>query len=274
MGIVMPRMSASWKASVPIIEAPTWPVTATIGTESMCASAIGVTRLVAPGPEVAMQTPTLPVAAAYPCAACPAPCSWRTRMCRIAVESMSGSYAGRIAPPGMPKMFSAPAASSDLIRLCAPVICSLILWFLSSLVAITHPVRPTKNPSARGQRGVDARAGVVDSAHASRAYKNLLAHAITVAVGSRVRHQSLARVPTSGTRVPSFEMAAGRNRWGLSALGAARPGRHTGLVALGVGQHPERRGTVVADQRAARTERGLHARERLLGGTRMSRWKR
>ena len=36
---------------------------ATIGTESMYASAIGVTRLVAPGPEVAMQTPTRPVAA-------------------------------------------------------------------------------------------------------------------------------------------------------------------------------------------------------------------
>ncbi len=28
----------------------------------MCASAIGVTRLVAPGPLVTMQTPTLPVA--------------------------------------------------------------------------------------------------------------------------------------------------------------------------------------------------------------------
>ena len=37
---------------------------ATIGTESMYASAIGVTRFVAPGPDVAMQTPTLPVAAA------------------------------------------------------------------------------------------------------------------------------------------------------------------------------------------------------------------
>ena len=90
IGIVMPRMSASWKASVPIIAAPTCPVTATIGTESMCASAIGVTRLVAPGPEVAMQTPTRPVAAAYPCAAWPAPCSWRTRMWRME-ESISGS---------------------------------------------------------------------------------------------------------------------------------------------------------------------------------------
>ena len=57
IGIVMPRMSASWKASVPIEAAPTWPVTATIGTESMWASASGVTRLVAPGPEVAMHTP-------------------------------------------------------------------------------------------------------------------------------------------------------------------------------------------------------------------------
>ena len=49
-GIVMPRMSASWKASVPIERLGTCPVIATIGTESMCASASGVTRLVAPGP--------------------------------------------------------------------------------------------------------------------------------------------------------------------------------------------------------------------------------
>ena len=64
---------------------------ATIGTESMYASAIGVTRLVAPGPLVAMQTPTRPVACAYPVAAWPAPCSCRTRMCRIDLESSSGS---------------------------------------------------------------------------------------------------------------------------------------------------------------------------------------
>lgn len=62
--MVMPRMSASWNASVPIEALATWPVMATIGTESMCASARAVTRLVAPGPDVAMQTPTLPVAEA------------------------------------------------------------------------------------------------------------------------------------------------------------------------------------------------------------------
>ncbi len=62
IGMVMPTMSASWKASVPIALEETWPVIATSGTESMCASAIGVTRFVAPGPDVAIQTPTLPVA--------------------------------------------------------------------------------------------------------------------------------------------------------------------------------------------------------------------
>ena len=56
----MPTMSASWNASVPISVENTWPVMASMGTESMYASAIAVTRLVAPGPEVAMHTPTLP----------------------------------------------------------------------------------------------------------------------------------------------------------------------------------------------------------------------
>ena len=39
----------------------TWPVIAIMGTESMKASAMAETRLVAPGPDVAMHTPTLPV---------------------------------------------------------------------------------------------------------------------------------------------------------------------------------------------------------------------
>jgi len=87
IGIVMPEMSASWKPSVPMSAVPTWPVMATMGTESICASASGVTRLVAPGPDVAMQTPTLPVAWAYPVAACPAPCSCRTSTWRTLTES-------------------------------------------------------------------------------------------------------------------------------------------------------------------------------------------
>src|SRR5262249_48009489 len=116
----MPWMSASWKASDPIDPLGTWPVIATIATESIYASAIGVTRFVAPGPDVAMQTPTLPVAWAYPVAGWPAPCSGRTRMWRT-FESKIGSYAGRIAPPGMPNMTSTPSDSSDRTRAWAPV---------------------------------------------------------------------------------------------------------------------------------------------------------
>ena len=64
IGIVMPVMSHSWKASVPIRYERTWPVMQTSGVESIHASAIGVTRFVAPGPEVATATPTRPDARA------------------------------------------------------------------------------------------------------------------------------------------------------------------------------------------------------------------
>src|SRR5881394_3554927 len=45
-GMVMPVVSHSWKASVPITLVGTCPVTAIIGTESTWASHSGVTRLV------------------------------------------------------------------------------------------------------------------------------------------------------------------------------------------------------------------------------------
>jgi len=54
-------IGVSWKASVPMTCVPTWPVMANSGTESILASARQVTKLVAPGPLVATQTPTLPV---------------------------------------------------------------------------------------------------------------------------------------------------------------------------------------------------------------------
>ena len=64
IGMVTPVISTSWKLSLPIREFGTFPVIATSGTESRYAVAIPVTRLVAPGPEVAMTTPTFPVARA------------------------------------------------------------------------------------------------------------------------------------------------------------------------------------------------------------------
>ena len=62
IGIVIPIVSASWNPSVPSRCVWTWPVMNTTGTESIIASQIGVTRLVAPGPLVPSATPTLPVA--------------------------------------------------------------------------------------------------------------------------------------------------------------------------------------------------------------------
>jgi hypothetical protein len=64
IGIVTPVMSHSWNASVPISGVRTCPVMQTSGVESIQASAIGVTRFVAPGPEVAIATPTRPDARA------------------------------------------------------------------------------------------------------------------------------------------------------------------------------------------------------------------
>ena len=42
----------------------TWPVMTTMGIESICAVAIPVTALVAPGPDVTSTTPGFPVARA------------------------------------------------------------------------------------------------------------------------------------------------------------------------------------------------------------------
>ena len=60
-GRVMPTVSHSWKASLPMRCVGTWPVMHTMGMESISASVRPVTELVAPGPEVTSTTPTLPV---------------------------------------------------------------------------------------------------------------------------------------------------------------------------------------------------------------------
>ena len=119
-GSVMPVMSTSWNASVPSTLLDTWPVMHTIGTESSMAVAIPVTRFVAPGPDVATQTPTLPEARAYPSAMCAAPCSCRTSTCRMG-NFRSASYAGKIAPPGYPNTTSTPSPSRVAQMISAPV---------------------------------------------------------------------------------------------------------------------------------------------------------
>src|SRR6266545_2470113 len=88
---------------------------------------IAVTRFVAPGPEVPMHTPTLPVACANPSAAWPPTCSWRMRTVFGFSQRNSASYRGRIVPPGMPKRYSTPSASNALRTAIAPVIFSLAM---------------------------------------------------------------------------------------------------------------------------------------------------
>ena len=61
MGMDTPVISTSWKASFPMRLLATLQVMNTTGEESIYAVAMPVTRFVAPGPEVAKHTPTLPV---------------------------------------------------------------------------------------------------------------------------------------------------------------------------------------------------------------------
>ena len=86
---------------------------ATIGIESIYAVAIPVTKLVAPGPDVAKHTPTFPVALAYPSAAWAAACSWQVNTWWILSEYLySSSYIFNTAPP---------SSSNVLINISDPV---------------------------------------------------------------------------------------------------------------------------------------------------------
>src|SRR6266851_1811467 len=98
----------------------TCPVMQTRGTESIFASAIPVTRFVAPGPLVAIATPTFPVTRANPSAAKTAPCSCRVSTCRTPLPS-SASYNGMIAPPGYPNTRSTPSARTHRKTISAPL---------------------------------------------------------------------------------------------------------------------------------------------------------
>src|SRR4051812_17698323 len=80
----------------------------------------------------------------------------------------------------MPNTVSTPACSSALIRLCAPVTCSLIWFFLVLLVlTLKNPLRP--QGSARGTRllGSDG-----PSTGAPANYEKLPRHATRLPPGS------------------------------------------------------------------------------------------
>lgn len=80
----------------------------TSGTESKKALVMPVTRLVAPGPEEAMQTPAFPVILAHASAAKHSDCSLRQRTLRIPVHLRRAFRTSTIAPPGYAKTTSVP----------------------------------------------------------------------------------------------------------------------------------------------------------------------
>src|SRR5680860_865422 len=133
-------------------------------------------------------------------------------MWRTVGLSISGSYAGRIAPPGMPKTTSTPAVSSARTRLCAPVIVSGATGREPGLgpgcgtarpaVAMAAPsrwYRHEKTPLPRRDRGGARRTTGFASSRAPAKY-DVLPHAVTVLPGAESRQSAPVIVSASGRR--------------------------------------------------------------------------
>ena len=105
MGSTMRTRSTTWWLSLCRRVVGAWPAIATRGAPSMLASAMPVTRLVAPGPKVERQTPARPVSRPQTSAMKAAPCS-----CRVVTNSMlllrRASITSRFSSPGMPQTWS------------------------------------------------------------------------------------------------------------------------------------------------------------------------
>ena len=219
----MPRMSASWKASVPIIDG----AHLAGDRDHRHGVHVGVGQR---GDQVGRAR-----AARWPCRRRPGRSRRRTpgrrarRPARAGpgcagscVESNSGSYAGRMAPPGMPKMFSAPACSRDLIRLCAPVIVpgGVLLAHLSRSCSCWRWHRRVprsaqqKTPRPRRATRGDAWAGSAGCSQLTRRVRTRMSVRMdpTVAVGDDSRQASVTLVPAYEIWVPPCEVGAGDKR--------------------------------------------------------------
>jgi hypothetical protein len=107
---VPPSPELSCKPPLPKNAVLVSPQTASTGSPSAAALAMPVTRLLAPGPAVAMQADTPPHARASPPAMNAAPCSCLASTAR-SVESCRLSYTGRMCAPGMPNTWRTPRRS-------------------------------------------------------------------------------------------------------------------------------------------------------------------
>ena len=254
-GIVMPRMSASWKASVPIELAPTWPVMATIGTESMWASASGrdqVGGARARGRHAhahAAGRRGVPLGGVAGTLLVPHQDVPDRGVHQRVVRREDRAAGDAEDVPGarrLERRDQALGAAHRRARSCDGVIT------VSCLAVCAVGSREQKTPRP-GRRGV-TRGASLGSTRASGAYEKRRCawhHGPRRAVVAV--KPSLSAVPLSGT--------AGLGRSGPGP-GQSRPrrGADAGLVALGVGQHGER-GRVSSDDQgpAGRQRRGDRA---------------
>src|SRR5919202_3430077 len=101
---------------------PTWALKAIKGTLYVNASAVHNSRLIAPGPRVALQTPAFPVARPYISAIKDADCSWCTKMNRMEEdEFFNASIKWIFSSPGIPKTYFTPSFSRHLTKSWATV---------------------------------------------------------------------------------------------------------------------------------------------------------
>ena len=128
-GLNIETTSMYWCDSLCIRSRSPWPVIATSGERSRNASAIAVTRFVAPGPSVPRQTPARCVSRPYMSAMYAPPCSWRTGT-KETLERSSDSLRSSVSSPGMPNTYLTPSASrhstnrSDALRSLIPQLLS------------------------------------------------------------------------------------------------------------------------------------------------------
>src|SRR3954465_10675913 len=147
-------------------------------------------------------------------------------MCRSRFESKMGSYAGRIAPPGMPKTTSTSSSSRARTSDLAPVAGSAVTTCLSILGgssvssgALHQQPLQQKTPRAM-HGGASARKRPGPSDHALRNYYDESLHAATVANSSK--HCQVEPQPSIAEFRPS--MAAIRRLGGSAGDGALTGG--------------------------------------------------
>ena len=115
IGLMSLTTSMYWCDSLCIRSSPLCPVRATSGARSKNASAMPVTRFVAPGPRVPRHTPARPVSRPCTSAMNAAACSWRTGTNSID-EPSSASETSSVSSPGIPKIQRTPSASRHRTR--------------------------------------------------------------------------------------------------------------------------------------------------------------